>query len=910
MNLGAITSSAALSFITTSGNITLTDNINTNNNALTLQSAGAINRTGGTLITGTGQISLESVGISTVSVNTTANMIATVGALSAIGLQTLNLANIISQGPVSLSTTFGDVVLNGNLTTTNSSLSMNAAGGISGLGTITLGSGSMLLQAGSDISIRALTSGNISTFGSAVGGNLNVTSTQDLNFGRVTVSGAINISTDLNMALYGLMSGSNISLSSVLEFRQKFVGLALQTTSGNLNLTAGQVLSDDAGLQVQVNGEFILNSSGEIDLNAFGNLNLSSTSALTLGKITSSGSITIQSTASVDVVTDNLITTPSDILFNVVGDIGISNPLMLNVNGTVKIENARSVNIESGYLLSIDSIQSSGNVSVETILGATMKLGGSIQSTSGTISLQSAGGLEIGIGAPISAFGNVSLASQQALVLPGAITAGIGGSGTLTISSITGGIQAASSLISYGNIICSGVGDMQLPSSVVSNGGNFLIQMQGGNFNFNNSLVSLGSGRIGITSQGSTQSVTLLGTIQYSGTGGITVVTDKDYISRSNYLFLSSNSVMSQAQLGPFTVVLTSGSGDVRYYPPVPKVAPPSPPPPPPPTPIPIPVPTPTPVQDISVILASLKATQAQPAAAETVTGNSSVMNPLKSPDAVLPDAPIFQDPSAAIDSLSNKSMMYTPTNMSSSGSSLDDLTKLQIPVLRYRAPEVSLGMFNVNYSNTPFSLVLPTPQEQARRSSFVETTAGIEIQSSFMSRYQEASQSVIAPKQLATPFGVDTKIAPPQQVVRQDDKGRRVLKTVTYDEPQRQLDEHEEIESSHEQAKPKGDGKTFDMNPGYMTKGRLIQTPAKATKNLSGKYAVKKNTEEDEEDNEDEGVTIPHSQSVSDLKSTSASTLSTSTGSVSGNAVATMRQRCRDARNAQAAKANLELDD
>lgn len=110
LNLGAVDLEDNSSFRTTSGNITFNGDVNTNNHNLSIQSPGTITRNNGTLITGTGQIALESVGLSQVSVNTAANMIATVGALSVIGLQTLNLGDIASQGAVSLSTLSGDLV--------------------------------------------------------------------------------------------------------------------------------------------------------------------------------------------------------------------------------------------------------------------------------------------------------------------------------------------------------------------------------------------------------------------------------------------------------------------------------------------------------------------------------------------------------------------------------------------------------------------------------------------------------------------------------------------------------------------------------------------------------------------------------------------------------------------------------
>lgn len=357
---------------------------------------------------------------------------------------------------------------------------MNVAGGTSGSGRLILGSGDMLLQTGSNAAIAVETSRRISTFGSGVGGDLNISSNQDLNFGNILARGHINVSTDLNMALYGLMKGGDITLSSVLEFKQKFVGLALQTTSGNLNLTAGQILSDDVALQLNVYGDVILNTSGRVDLNAFGHLNLSSSSDLTLGKITSSGPIAIRSTASLLGAVDNLIETPSNVLFDVSGDIGTTNPLILGVGGKLKIANARSSNIQSGYLLSIDSIESSGNTKIETTLGAKMVVDGITQSLSGGISLKSNGALEIHAGAPISASGDISLESQDSLILPEIIVAGQGGNGSLIVKSMGGSVQALSSLTSHGDMVWSGMGNMKLPPSIVTNGGNFLVQMQGG----------------------------------------------------------------------------------------------------------------------------------------------------------------------------------------------------------------------------------------------------------------------------------------------------------------------------------------------------------------------------------------------------------------------------------------------
>ncbi|AIF48217.1 beta strand repeat-containing protein [Dyella japonica] len=368
------------------------------------------------------------------------NRIAQLNGFSASGFslknaQALNVTNTLSGGSaVTLTTTSGDLTLNGAVSGTNVALNasagaVNQTGGTLSAGTLSGGSsaGTTLTQAGNTIS----TLGNY-----ASGGDLALATS-----GALTLNGAVSGNNVTLTALGGAISQTGGALTAT-TLSGSSSGATTLTQAGNAISALGNYNSG-GDLALSDTGNLALNgavSGGNVALNVTGAISEGINGSLTASGLTgSSGGSTTLDQANNKVAQLNGFSANG---FN------LKNAQALSVTNTLSGTSAVTLTTTSGDL-TLNGAVSGANVSLNANAGAVTQAGGTL--TAGTLSGGSSGPTTLTqTGNAISALGNYSTG------------------GNLAVS--TGGNLSVSGPVSGANVSLTGGNTIGLGANVTATG--------------------------------------------------------------------------------------------------------------------------------------------------------------------------------------------------------------------------------------------------------------------------------------------------------------------------------------------------------------------------------------------------------------------------------------------------------
>ena len=459
------------------------------NSELTFDSPNVLHLAG--VITGSGNMIKNGPGALRLSGNSNATGNFTLNA----GTLTLDTANSLSSGlllvggPATLNTLFAGslsntVQLNAGLTV-NSVNTLTLSGDISGAGSLTLGSGNLVLTGANNH-----TGGTVLQVGSVHVGNNSALGT-----GTLTVNGPAGLT-----AASGVALGNTVVLNNTLNFG---AGGGPLTLAGVISGAGGLSLAGAPGLTLNGANTF----SGGFNLGG-GALVVGHNTALGSGAVTVSGAGSLEANAGVS-LTNN---------FNLNAGLAIdgSNNLALNgaIGGLGGLTKSGAVNLTlggaNGFAGGINLRGGGLTVGTNTSLGLgalTVNGAGTFRSTAG-VNLGNAIVLNAGLG----------IGGSSDIALGGVISGGAGlsfnGTGTLALNAantFSGGFRLESGTLSVGNASALGSGTLSTTGSATLRAG--LPGMSLGN------LVNLGNGTtLGVTGA---NSLALLGTI--FGDGGMLI---------------------------------------------------------------------------------------------------------------------------------------------------------------------------------------------------------------------------------------------------------------------------------------------------------------------------------------------------------------------------------------------------
>ena len=407
---------------------------------------------------------------------------ASTGGISAAGALTLSAPSSISltgnltvAGAASLTANSG-ITINNNITTSSGgALTVNANSS-----TLSLASGAALSSAGA----MSLSAGSISS-----AGNLTLTSTGstiDVN-SALTSTGAV-----------AMTASSGLSLNN-----------STLTGADNITLQGGSGLTS-------VSGMGITSSGGNITLGASG------------GSITGNGALTLSSNGSITV--SDTMTTAGAATFN--ANSGITLGSSFTANGAVTMDADLDNNGSGDFIISSGTLSTTNNAL--TVTANDLTLTGTINSGTGSTTINVSDGESLGIGNGLSGFGMIIDGTEQGNIagtgdiniLNSNITFSAGNSFSSTGSLTIG--QSGGTITGQGALTLNGSNGLTINSSVTA-AGNLSLDGDSNNSSNSNDRITLGSGVTLTSTAGSisldatTGGISAAGAVNLNATNGITI---------------------------------------------------------------------------------------------------------------------------------------------------------------------------------------------------------------------------------------------------------------------------------------------------------------------------------------------------------------------------------------------------
>jgi hypothetical protein len=519
---GAITTGAASSIASATGNVVLTNPDNSFFGATTLTgvdvtvaAAGSLNAliaaTGNASVTAAGNLTVggSATNLSTSSTGTTSFGVTTLtGALTANSVGDITQTGaIITGAPSSISSSTGDITLN------NAGNSFFGATSLSGVDVSVAAAGNLeaLIAATGDASVTS--AGNLIVGGSAV--NLSTSSAGTTSFGATTLTGGLNTTSVGDITQTGaITTGAPSSITSS-------TGDITLTNPNNSFFGATTLSGVDVTVAAAGNLNALIAATGDASVTSAGNLtvggsatNLSTSSAGTtsFGVTTLTGALTTTSVG--DITQTGAITTgaPSTITSST-GDITLNNAGNSFFGATSLVASLGDLGF-AGSVTGNLSTSSAGTTSfgVTTLTGAltatsvgditqtgaiTTGAPSSITSTTGDITLTNPGNSFFGatsfsgqgvsvaaagnLEALIAATGNASVTSAGNLIVGGTavnLATSSGGTTSFGATTLTGGLTTTS----VGDITQTGAIVTGAPSSITSTTGDITLTNPGNSF--------------------------------------------------------------------------------------------------------------------------------------------------------------------------------------------------------------------------------------------------------------------------------------------------------------------------------------------------------------------------------------------------------------------------------------------
>jgi filamentous hemagglutinin family protein len=415
---GPLTDPTGIALTTTAGDIVLAGDVTTTSGTLLLTSSGAITQTGGTVTAAT----LDGSAALGVGLTLAGNAIVTLGSFtSGSGFALKDARTLLVDGPVtdptgiSLTTTSGDILLSGDVTTT--------------LGTLLLESAGAITQTGGALTAAAVEGSAALGVGLTLAGNAIIT------LGSFTSGSGFALRDARTLTVAGPLTDST--------------GISLTTTAGNIVLagdvttTLGTLLLTSAGAITQTGGTL---TAATLDGSAALGVGLTQdgNAITTLGSFTSGSGFALKDARTLTVagpVTDptgiSLTTTTGDIL--IAGDV-------TTTFGTLLLESAGAITQTGGTL-------TAATLDGNAALGVGLTLAGNVIATLGSFTSGSGFALTDGetltIAGPLTDQTGISLTTTAGdIVLAGDVTTTLG---TLLLTSAdaitqTGGTVTAATL--------------------------------------------------------------------------------------------------------------------------------------------------------------------------------------------------------------------------------------------------------------------------------------------------------------------------------------------------------------------------------------------------------------------------------------------------------------------------------
>ncbi len=560
---------------TSAGNITLTDAANTFG---TLQLIGqniAISENADSHLgtsTVSGDLNITSNGAITnsspLSVSGSANFTSTLPGASisltganqfagSLGFSTASGGSVAAEN--ALPTQLGTSTIGGNFTlSSGGAISQTAPLTVSGTATLTAGANDITLNSANNFNSVAIVSGQnvsladidgIDLAASSIAGNLAVTAGGAIaNSGNLAVAGTatfsatdIALSSSNNFSTVVVTSGNNVTVNDI-----DGLDLGAANISGNLNVTAAGAITQSGTLSV--GGTATLNA-GTADITLLDSANKISAIAL----IGQNAAISLGSAATLN----NLAIAGN---FNLTASGTISQVGTFNIGGNATI-NAGSSDIIFNTAINSGSLSLTGN---------NVDIKGAIEASSGGVTLNNSGLLNIGAGGDITAAGAFLQNGAGAVSLAGNINASsldffgaITLAGAVSLNSNNGKLEFYST--------ADGAGDLTLnvgTGSIIFNGAIGNISQLG-----NLTLNSTGTTRFNSTVSAASLTTDAGGTTVLNGniaTAGAQQFNDAvqlagDVILSSNNSTLTFNNTLDGTAPGVQMLEVASGSGNITF---------------------------------------------------------------------------------------------------------------------------------------------------------------------------------------------------------------------------------------------------------------------------------------------------------------------------------------------------------
>lgn len=451
------------------------------------------------------------------------------------------------------------IEVNADLTTTAGALTLdgdsdNAVDALSGTDNISFASATTLTSAG-DISLSA-TNGGITT-----AGDLTLNATNGITMtGAMTGAGAISLSANSGVTL-----NSGISTTGALAIEADADGSGSTSTdkltlAGGITLSAGGALSLDATTGgISALGALTLTSTGSSitvseGLTSLGAMTMTATSGLTLSNstLTAGGNISLE--ADSDNTGSGLLTLASGTTLTTsagsitlgatTGGISTTGALALNATNGINIEDSLTTtgavtidadtdnNGTGDFTVSSGSL-SSGNNAL-TVTANDLVLAGTLDSGTGSTSINVSDGDSLGVGFGSGYGMNISTAEQTKIIgtgdlnlVNGSITFSSGNSlsssGKLTLG------QSGGTITGLGALTLSGAKGLDIDSNTITSAGNLILEGDSNNSSDSDDSLSLASGAVLTASAGSitldatTGGISAVGAVTLNATDGINI---------------------------------------------------------------------------------------------------------------------------------------------------------------------------------------------------------------------------------------------------------------------------------------------------------------------------------------------------------------------------------------------------
>jgi mucin-19 len=558
---GAITTGAASSITSTTGDITLTNPGNSFFGATTLSGVDVSIAAAGNLealIAATGNASVTAAGNLIVG-GSAVNMATSSGGTTSFGVTTLtggltttSVGDITQTGAITTGAPSTITSTTGDITLTNPNNSFFGATTLSGVDVAVVAAGNLnaLVAATGDASVTA--AGNLTVGGTAT--NLSTSSGGTTSFGATSLSGGLTTTSVGDITQTGaIITGAPSSITST-------TGNITLTNPGNSFFGATSLAGANVSLAAAGNLEALIAATGNASVTSAGNLVVGGTAvnmATSSGGTTSFGVTTLTgglTTTSVgDITQTGAITTgaPSTIT-STTGDITLTNPGNSFFGATSLVATlgdlsfagsvAGGLNTTSGGATSFGATTLTGGLTT-TSVGDITQTGAiitgapsSITSTTGDVTLTNPGnsffgatsfsGVDVTVAAAgslnalVAATGDASVTAAGNLTVGGTavnLTTNSGGTTSFGTTTLTGALTT----VSVGDITQTGPIITGAPSSITSTTGDITLNNAGNSFF---GATSFSGQDVSVSAAGNlTATVAATGNAAFSATGNLTV---------------------------------------------------------------------------------------------------------------------------------------------------------------------------------------------------------------------------------------------------------------------------------------------------------------------------------------------------------------------------------------------------